>query len=114
MATTLPSLPPKRHQRHAPWRKQRSHDDPKYRIGSLEAVQWKVGSAEAEARSLLVFMRNTNASYSDMVQLITLTDGEYKALCEWAGDKPTIAVKIDDMMVFREKVLLHFKGMLEL
>ena len=61
-------------------------------------------------------MQNTNASYGDtwFRFLITVSDGEYKALCAWARDKPTTAVKINDMMRFREKVLLRFNGMLGL
>lgn len=111
MATALPSVAPKRH--HACWHK-RSHDHPKYHVGALERVEWKAGRAEDEARGLLTFMQNTNASYNDMVSLITVSDGEYKALCAWARDKPTTAVKINDMMRFREKVLLRFNGMLGL
>jgi hypothetical protein len=79
---------------------------------TCEAIHWTIPSAESEARSLLVCMKRTGATIADMVALITVTDAEYAALCEWAQSRPAIAGRIDDMMGFRSDVLKCFDALL--
>ena len=52
------------------------------------------------------------ATVEQMVQLICVNDCEFSELTTWANARPGIAHKIDAMMVFRKKVLWHFKAML--
>lgn len=94
--------------RHTPWRKHRPH----LQTLKCESLLWQVGRAEEEARSLFHFMLRTNSSPEAMKSLICVTDREFAALCAWAESRPTIAARLNDMMIFRSEVLKYFEAML--
>jgi hypothetical protein len=75
---------------------------------AAQVVEWSVGRAEEEARSLLLMMQRTGATVQDMLDLIGVSDREYRELCEWAADKPGLAGALDSMMRYREEVLGYF------
>jgi hypothetical protein len=81
---------------------------------AADNIDWLPGSAKEEAKSLFKFMERTHASVKEMVELICISDAEYKAICEWAMARPTIAGKLHNMVAYRDKVLKHFQAMLEL
>jgi hypothetical protein len=105
MATASPSLARERQQapsrKHAPTPK-------------CESPFWATGSAVAEAKSLLGFMKHARATREQIISLISVSDAEYQSLCTWVGDKPVIAARLNDVMEFRDRTLKAFLVLVEL
>jgi hypothetical protein len=84
------------------------------RTPKCESPSWATGSAAAEARSLIALMKNSGATPEQIISLISVSDAEYRSLCTWAGDKPVIAARLNDVMEFRHRVLQAFRVLVEL
>lgn len=89
--------------------RKRSHDDDKYHIGE----SWSVGRVEDEAKCLYQYMRRNNTTVEEMVALICVSDREFAELTAWVNARPAIAGKLDEILSFRQRVLVYFKAMLE-
>jgi hypothetical protein len=107
MATSLARIAPKRQQ--SPWRKRRDYQKDNPADNGPEARP----TAESEARSLLTYMRRTGATVEQMVSLICVSDGEFRALTEWANRNLGDACRIDETLRYRDEVLKHFKSLVE-
>ena len=113
MSTTLASAALRNHQEESLWhrlRRQRG-DLPTPRDGDV----WRVGAASVEAAALFRLLRRGNGdTVESLRQLIAVSPADKRELMEWAAlSSPTIAVRIEAMVAYREEVLAAFDHLVE-
>jgi hypothetical protein len=115
MATVLAPLgsSPRSQRRYLAAARARGLYEKKNPGNAAEAIQWSSCRPEDEARALFSFMRRTQQTIEQTYALICVSDREFRELCLWAEDKPTVAGKIDAMMEFRDEVWRHFRFLVE-
>ena len=76
---------------------------------------WRVGSPAVEAAALFRLLRRGNGyTVESLRQLIAVSPADKRELMEWAAlSSPSIAVRIDGMIAFREEVLAAFDRLVE-
>jgi len=92
---------------------QRRHKARARKRGQDKLACWRTGRAVDEARSLLDFMLRSRCTVDEIVNWICVDDRQYRELCAWAADKPSLAGNLDNMMAFRDRVLNIFLFLVE-
>jgi hypothetical protein len=80
---------------------------------STEAMFWTLPSASEEARALYKFMLNTQSGVEQIEKLICVSDDEFLELNAWALARPGIGAKLEEVLLFRHKVLARFRSLVE-
>lgn len=90
------------------WAKLRECDLPK-----RDGDTWRTGSPREEARALFRMIGRNGDGVETLRQLIGVNDRELAELRAWAAcTSPTIAVRIENMLRFRNAVLVEFDRLL--
>ncbi len=75
---------------------------------------WRTGSAKQEALAVYAMLGKNGDSIESLRQLIAVSPTEKSELEEWAAcSSPAIALGIENMLRFREKVLEEFDHRVE-
>lgn len=68
---------------------------------------WRTPSASAEARHCFAIAQ-ANGGIEHMRELISVSRQERRELFAWAAGAPSLAVRIEKMLLFRDAVLFEF------